>query len=230
MPAGPLGHTGAMTTSRRAAVMCAAMVLLGPVALQATASEPSSTDGQPGQQVLLYGFEPFGPFEVNPTAALVRRLALAHPERRAAILSVQPADAVGELYHLMSAAPRVILGFGVRADLQDLEVNTAATNWMSMRSEAAIPFFGAIDPGLPVAIALPDAWHQTIRRRLRDTGVAHTLSADAGMHACNLTFFQALVHAEPATRVVFIHVAPDAMTRPGYFEALGRVVDALLLP
>ena len=152
------------------------------------------------------------------------------PERRAAVLPVQPADAIGDLYHLMSARPRVILGFGVRADLEGLEVNTAATNWMSMRSEAAIPFFGAIDPGLPVAIALPDAWHQMIQSRLRALGVPHTLSSDAGMHACNLTFFQALVHAAPGTRVVFIHVAPDAMTRPGYVEALQRVVDALLRP
>ena len=99
-----------------------------------------------------------------------------------------------------------------------------------MRSESAIPWFGAIDPGLPVAIELPPAWRGTVLSRLRATGVVHTVSPDAGMHACNLTFFQALVHAAPETRVLFIHVAPDVLTRPGFASEIARLVDALLLP
>jgi hypothetical protein len=50
------------------------------------------------------------------------------------------------------------------------------------------------------------------------------------MHACNLTFFQALVHAAPETRVLFIHVAPDVLTRPGLASEIARLVDVLLLP
>ena len=211
-----------MSLPSHVAIAAAALALLGPAAVAA----PDS----PAPEVLLYGFEPFGPFEVNPTGELVARLARQHPERRAVVLSVEPADAMGELFEVLNARPRVIVGFGVRADVAGLEVNTAATNWVAMRSESAVPFFGAIDPGLPLAIELPLAWRGTVLSRLRVSGVPHTVSPDAGMHACNLTFFQALVHAAPETRVLFIHVAPDVLTRPGLASEIARLVDALLLP
>lgn len=204
------------------AIVAVALALLG--------SPTVAAERSPAPEVLLYGFEPFGPFETNPTGELVARLAQGNPERHAVVLSVEPADAMGELYALLNARPRVLIGFGVRADVAGIEVNVAATNWVAMRSESAVPFFGAIDPGLPVAIELPAVWQQTVLSRLRATGASHTISPDAGMHACNLTFFQALVHAAPETRVLFIHVAPDVLSRPGLAGEISRIVDALQRP
>ncbi|MDP6942986.1 MAG: hypothetical protein QF464_02455, partial [Myxococcota bacterium] len=116
----------------RAVVVAAALVLLS--SSSAVGQAPLSAD------VLLYGFAPFDTFDVNPTRALVKHLTQRHPERHEAVLSVSPEDALGELYALMAARPRVIIGFGVRADVQDLEVNTAATNWLAMRSESSTPY------------------------------------------------------------------------------------------
>ena len=193
-------------------------------------ARPAAGAEDPAWDVLLFGFEPFDVFEINPTAELTRRLVENRPERRAAVLSVEPEAALGRLFELMAHKPRVILGFGVRIDLDDVEINTAATNWMALRSEAAIPYFGAIDTALPTVISPREPWMRLVQARLRTSGVPHTLSPDPGLHACNLTYFQALVHAEPMTRVLFIHVSPDVMTRPGQFEALQRLVSALLKP
>ena len=220
-----LGHTDAMTPPRLQALVCivwmASALLCVRSALATDRIEP---------EIVLYGFEPFGPFEVNPTGDLVAHLAQGHPERTGAVLPVAPADALGALYHLMGSRPQVILGFGVKADIKVLEVNTTATNWMAMRSEAAEPFFGAIEPGLPAAIQPQQSWVTQALSRLKASGVPHEVNPDAGLHACNLTFFQALVHAPLGTRVLFLHVPPDVLTRPGYVDTLKAVVATLVRP
>ena len=193
-------------------------------------STPAVAQPPLSDHAVLYGFEPFGTFEVNPTRALVAHLSKGHPQRTQAVLSVSPEDAMGHLYALMAERPRAIIGFGVRADVQDIEVNTAATNWLAMRSESSTPYFGAIDPGLPTSISLPGPWRDTVASHLQASRVPHTLSPDAGLHACNLTFFQALVHAPAGARVLFVHVAPDIMQRPDLLRALETFVDALLTP
>jgi pyroglutamyl-peptidase len=180
--------------------------------------------------VLLYGFEPYAEVDVNPTAAFVERLAVGHPERRAAVLSVSPPDAMGALFELMQVRPKVIIGFGVRADVKGIEVNTAATNWISMRTEGDPPYFGAIELGLPAAVSVRAAWQRELEAKVAASGAPVTLSTDAGLHACNLTFFQALIHAEPGTRVLFIHVAPDLLVRSGLASQLTRLVESLLRP
>jgi pyrrolidone-carboxylate peptidase len=179
---------------------------------------------------LLFGFEPYAEVDVNPTGAYVRSLVVGHPERQAAVLSVSPPDAMGALFELMEARPKVIIGFGVRVDVEGIEINTAATNWISMRTEGELPYFGEIEPGLPSAVSVRESWRHTLEAKVRASGGPVTLSSDAGLHVCNLTFLQALIHAAPETRVLFIHVAPDLLSRPGLATQLTRLVEALLSP
>ncbi|MGB0590757.1 MAG: hypothetical protein ACPGU1_13845 [Myxococcota bacterium] len=180
--------------------------------------------------VLLYGFEPYAEVDVNPTGPYVAQLASGHPERRAAVLSVSPPAAMGRLFDLMEEAPDVIIGFGVRTDVTGIEVNTAATNWISMRTEGELPYFGELEPGLPSAVGIREPWRREVEATIKASGVVATLSPDAGLHACNLTFFQSLIHAAPEARVLFIHVAPDLFSRPGLEAQLTRLVNALLSP
>ena len=177
--------------------------------------------------VLLYGFEPFGTFDVNPSSSLAQRFANKESSRHAGVLPVSPPEALGALFKLMERKPRFIIGFGVRADVEGFEVNVEATNWISMRTPGELPFFGSIEAGLPSALGLREAWLERITEVVKAIGGEAHLSTDSGMHACNLTFFQALLHAEARTRVVFIHVPPDVLERKGLLRGIERLIDAL---
>ena len=178
----------------------------------ATATQPSAPS------LLLYGFEPFGDFDVNPSAGLVERLASGQASRRAAVLPVSPPDALGALFHLMADEPDFIIGFGVRSDVEVVEVNVEAINWLSMRTAGEPPFFGTIELGLPSSLVLQSAWLEHVRGVVDGLGESVRINIDSGMHACNLTFFHALLHASPSARVLFIHVPPDVHTRPDLLQ------------
>ena len=205
--------------------LAACAVLAWTVSAWASVEEPPASPS-----VLLYGFEPYAEIDVNPTGPYVKGLAEGQPDRRAAVLSVSPPEAMGALFELMAQGPKTIIGFGVRADVEGIEVNTAATNWISMRAEGELPYFGALEPGLPAEVTLTDAWQRELEGKVAASGVPVTLSRDAGLHACNLTFFQALIHADPGARVLFIHVAPDLLSRDGLASQLTRLVESLLAP
>ena len=150
--------------------------------------------------------------------------------REAAVLSVSPAEALGTLFNVMERGPKLIIGLGVRGDVRELEVNTEATNWLSMRTAGELPFYGSIEPGLPAALPLQSEWLTRVTREVTRLGEGLRLSPDAGMHACNLTFFNALLHAAASTRVLFIHVPPDIITRPRLRGLLQELVDVLAGP
>ena len=178
--------------------------------------------------VALFGFAPFGPFEVNPTAELVRGLAAAHPDWSASMLEVEPDDTAGELFDVLDSGARLVVGFGVRVGTPELELNTAAINWLAMRSEADALHFGPIDPGLPVELSVEPGWQQTVFRTLDSAGATLSLSDDAGMHACNLALFHGLAHAPADTRVVFLHVGPNILERPDLVARLATGLGNLV--
>ena len=208
--------------------VCALTLLIGLSVISPQAGWAEVPASAPPIQ--LYGFGPFGDFDVNPTADLVDYLIQGHPDRGASVLSVQPPDALAELFEIIDRRPKVLIGFGVRADVRELEVNVEATNWLSMRVEGELPYFGLIEPGLPAALPLPSRWRESLETRLGALNIPHTLSSDAGMHACNLSFFYGLLHAPRDTRVLFMHVPPDVLTRPGYLQSIEQVIEVLTRP
>ena len=197
------------------------------VACSALCAAPST---YPAPQTLLYGFEPFGPFEHNPTGELVRWLAAEDASRQSVVLSVEPEAALGHLLPLMERQPSVILGFGVHVGVSHLQLNLAAINWLAMRSEADALYFGPIDPALPLEIAVHPTWANEAMTKISATGIAFTTSRDAGMHACNLALFYTIAHAAPGTKVVFFHVGPNVLERPELLRDIKRVVTALTSP
>ena len=196
-------------------------------------SAPASVAQAPSlgaPELLVYGFEPFGDFDHNPSAELALAMAQERSRRAAVVLPVSPAEALGALFAQMERRPKVIIGLGVRADVKALEVNTEATNWLSMRTPGELPFYGSIEPGLPAAIGLRPAFLSEVQVQVAALGDKARLSPDAGMHACNLTFFHALLHADAQARVIFIHVPPDIMARPTLLSALRKLIDGLASP
>lgn len=168
--------------------------------------------------VLLTGFGPFPGAPLNPTAALVQRLARSrHPGIAEVRLvchvfrtSYRAVDE--ELPQLLSTyAPDAVLMFGLAAATSCLQVETRARNAISALlrdAEGHFSFATSIAPSGPSTLRFT-APTQRLALTARRARVPTVLSCDAGHYLCNYVSWRALEAASKpgGPRVVaFVHV------------------------
>jgi len=168
--------------------------------------------------VLITGFGPFPGAPFNPTAALVRRLAvrrrpaLAEVVRVAHVFATRYAAVDAELPDLVARhRPDVLLMFGLAARTPFLRIEVRARNAVSRLAPDAsgrVRPTAGIQPGGPAALA----GRAPFRRLLRAARVARVparLSRDAGAYLCNYAYWhgsEAACGNRPIPLVVFVHV------------------------
>jgi pyroglutamyl-peptidase len=182
--------------------------------------------------VLLTGFGPFPGAAINPTAALVRRLArnrrpTTTEVRRIAHVFATRYDAVDrELADLLARhKPVAVIMFGLAARRKHVYIETRARNRRSMSFPDAggdAPARAVIDDGAGAQLR----GRAPMRRLLSAARAADLdvrLSRDAGRYVCNYVYWRALAAAEQrgGPRVaVFVHV--PALRRPHARRNAGR--------
>lgn len=194
-------------------------------------SDVTTSSQKPGA-LHVYGFEPFGAFDPNPTEAFVRSLARADDRFSASVLSVRVPEARAQLAELLAGPPggeppRLVVGLGVRSGLDRLQLNPVGLNFAAVHEAGDDPWAGALDPGLPIELELPADELEGARRALDAARVPYEVSRDAGAHVCNVTLFDGLAFRDPATRFVFLHVPARLGRDPALADALRRALDAL---
>jgi len=191
--------------------------------------------------VLLTGFGPFPGVQINPTGALVQRLAQDRPrpgERRAAHVFCTSYEAVDRDLPplLVREQPDVLVMFGLAARTPHLRVETCARNVVSRTVPDAV---GNLPKGSMIATGgaalLPiRAPTQQLLRAARQAGVNAALSRNAGSYLCNYLCWRA---TEAAARpggprlAAFVHVprigSPHG-SRPLTFDDLVRAGEAIV--
>ncbi|HUI94710.1 MAG TPA: pyroglutamyl-peptidase I [Xanthobacteraceae bacterium] len=197
-------------------------------------------------KILVTGFGPFPRAPVNPTVALVARLA--RTARRHGIdcvthvFDTSYAAVDRELPALIAAhRPDAIVMFGLAAGRKSVSVEAFARNransWFPDAARAT-PQRGVIAPGGP-ARRRGRAPLMRLVAAARATRVRTGLSRDAGSYLCNYVYWRALeAAAKPGgpRLAVFVHVPavaakfrPRARRRKLTLDALARAGRAILL-
>ena len=179
-------------------------------------------------EVVLLGFGPFEGFPINPTDRLVRESAAAHPGWTSDILPVDPRGALERLYDHLDRRPRLVIGVGVRADIEEIQLNPTALNWISMRDWGDWLHYGPIDAGLPVEISIEPKRRADLERAVRGLGPDVKLSNDAGVHVCNLVLFEGIAHAPADVGFLFVHVPSRILTDPRLRQSFRRTLEAVV--
>lgn len=198
-------------------------------------------------KILVTGFGPFPRAPVNPTVALVARLARAGCRHGidciAHIFETSYAAVDRELPALIAAhRPDAVLMFGLAAGRKGVSVETLARNraniWFPDAARATPPQF-VIAPGAP-ANRRGRAPFMRLVAAARPTRVPAALSRNAGSYLCNYAYWRALeIAAMPGGPglVVFVHVPPVASrfrpraglrSRKVTLDALARACRAIL--
>ncbi len=175
----------------------------------------------PLMRILLTGFEPFGDFAVNPSQAIVERLAAGYTLERGydlctAILPVAYAEAGERILALLAETrPDAVLLLGVAGKRSTLSLERVALNL----DEAAKPDNrGEVTEGRLIVPGGPVGYWSTLPlprfyAALVEHGIPVSMSHDAGAYLCNHVFYVARHALESANRPIpcgFIHVPPMA--------------------
>ena len=185
-------------------------------------------------RVLFCGFEPFGGSQVNPSGAVVDRLASQPPEGIAILPVILPVVGRRATQQLLAAMKRertdVVLLLGESGSATGLVVERVAINLRDYR----IPDnAGAQISDTPVVRDGPAAYFSTLPvKRLveacRAVGVPADLSLSAGSFLCNEVMYAALhatVTRGPAVPTGFIHL--PQLPEQGAGSAKSRATMAL---
>lgn len=184
--------------------------------------------------ILLTGFQPFGPHDLNPTSLLMERLAGAEGVV-AAVLPVEY-DACGETFAalLEEHAPAAALSFGLAFRTESVLIERLAWNRDEseqadnagvVREDAAIVEDGptAYGTGIPVQLML---------RTLAAAGLPVGMSDHAGGFVCNHLFYRArhLIESRGLDLpMAFLHVPPLPEQVAGQSGRTGLPLDRLEL-
>jgi len=184
------------------------------------------------QPVLVTGFDAFGPWQENSSAAVATALA-SEPDIRAEVLPVAYARAEERLTGLLSeVAPRAVLMLGVHPG-DEIRLERVALN-LDEQGEADVD--GAVRRGERIRGEAPVAYWSTLPLRemaaaLDALGLRWSWSSHAGGFLCNHVFYVArheLNERRSADPCGFVHL-PSFATIP--FEAqliaVRACVDAL---
>jgi pyroglutamyl-peptidase len=190
-------------------------------------------------RILITGFGPFPGAPVNPTSALVRRLARRRwpPGLRVESHVFRTGyDAVdADLPRLIARhKPDALLMFGLASRARTLRIETLARNSLGRLPDVSgqVPPARAIVPRGPNTRALP-APAQALLAAARAAGVPVRLSHHAGAYLCNYLCWRAAEIAGPKgpATAAFVHV-PDtavidlaALTRAGHRMVLALAAD-----
>jgi pyroglutamyl-peptidase len=167
--------------------------------------------------ILLTGFGPFPTAPINPTAALVKKLAarrrpaFAHLERVAHVFPTSYAVVDKELPRLLGGTrPGALVMFGLATRTPYLRIETRARNVLSALfpdADAKLGTATRIRAGAAVTIT-GRAPFQKIRTAARAARVPVKLSHNAGTYLCNYLYWQALemTRSDDVPLVVFVHV------------------------
>jgi len=166
--------------------------------------------------ILLTGFGDFPGAPINPTTALVARLARSFRRRGvgciAHVFATRYAAVDRELPALIAThRPDAIVMFGLAGRRRRVSIETCARNRMSTSfpdAGGAVPPRAAIAPGAP-AMARGRAPFARLLAAARQSRVATALSRDAGTYLCNYVYWRALeAAAEPGgpRLAVFVHI------------------------
>jgi pyroglutamyl-peptidase len=168
--------------------------------------------------VLLTGFGPFPGAAVNPTAALVRRLARRHRpwsddvRRLAHVFATRYAAIDRDLPDLLALhRPDVVVMFGLAARRRHVSIETVARNRRSVwfpDQAGFVPDRAVIDREAP-ARRRGRAPMRRLLAAARATRVDTRLSRDAGGYVCNYAYWRALAaadHNDGPRIAVFVHV------------------------
>jgi len=191
-------------------------------------------------RILLTGFGPFPRAPVNPTVALVARLARIGRRHGidcvAHVFDTSYAAVDRELPALIAAhRPDAIVMFGLAAGRKAVSVEAFARNRASSSfpdAARATPRRGTIAPGAPASVRGRAPFIRLIAAA-RATRVRAALSRNAGNYLCNYVYWRALeAAAQPGgpRLAVFVHVpSVAAKFRPRAGRRRGRrfTLDAL---
>jgi len=145
--------------------------------------------------ILLTGFEPFGTYKENPSAAVVEALdgrAIGGISVRGAILPVHHARAATEVARLVDeTAPRAIVHLGLAGGRARIALERVAVNVMDfdIADNAGYRATGeaCVAEGPPAYFStLPI---DTMLEALTAAGIPAYLSSTAGTYLCNQTFY-----------------------------------------
>lgn len=145
--------------------------------------------------ILLTGFEPFGTYKDNPSAAVVDALdgrTIAREAVRGAILPVHHARAAEVVAQLIDdTAPRAVVHLGLAGGRARLALERVAVNVMDFEIADNAGYRAT---GEPCAPGGPAAYFSTLPidamlEALLADGVPAYLSSTAGTYLCNQTFY-----------------------------------------
>jgi pyroglutamyl-peptidase len=145
--------------------------------------------------ILLTGFEPFGAYKDNPSAAVADALhgrVVGDATIVSAVLPVHHARAVAAVAQLVQdAAPRAIVHLGLAGGRARLALERVAVNVMDFEIADNAGYRAT---GEPCVVGGPAAYFSTLPleamlEALGADGVPAYLSSSAGTYLCNQTFY-----------------------------------------
>lgn len=186
--------------------------------------------------ILVTGFAAFPGAPVNPTQALMSRLArVRRPALRPVchLLPVTWADGPGLLETLVERhKPAAIVMFGLAARADCIRIEVRARNAAErLRVDAAGQMHptGFLAAGPTGHRRVDESTVLRATQALRLAGVPARRSHDAGTYLCNAVLWSALKSAGPGTPVLFVHVPKLGRylpMRPGARRRARRRLDA----
>jgi pyroglutamyl-peptidase len=166
--------------------------------------------------ILVTGFGPFPGAPINPTGALVMRLAKVRLGRTKFVTHIFPTSYAAvdrNLPRLIARyRPDALLMFGVATKARALRIETRARNALSLLADASgfVPSLLAIAPGRAATLLLPTP-SRLLLAAARATCVPIDISNDAGDYLCNYLCWKAVLAARKPggpRLAAFIHVPP----------------------
>ncbi|EJF39324.1 putative pyroglutamyl-peptidase I [Schaalia georgiae F0490] len=165
--------------------------------------------------VLITGFEPFGPHAVNPSQLLIERLSARRPPRVTTALLPVGFEAGPRLVRVLieRIRPRAVLCVGLAASRRPLCVERVAVNERTGTDNDGLSCdHEPVDPSGPDGLFASIDW-RALLAGLRSAGFEAEESWSAGTFVCNSVFYAALTAARAHGGAAgFLHIPADTDT------------------
>jgi pyroglutamyl-peptidase len=178
------------------------------------------------REILLTGFEPFGPYAVNPSGEIAKSLdglAVGDSRVRSVVLPVHHAEAASVVARAMAEiAPIAVVHLGLAGGRARIALERVALNVMEYELPDVSGYRATGEPcvpGGPTAYAstlpLPAMLHALIA-----VGIPAYLSNTAGTYLCNQTMYTTRhaierAHGGPAAGFIHLPLLPSMVAQSG---------------